>query len=61
MQLSESLITQFQQAHLEEFGVAISAEVAEADLLGLVGLIEITGHTHSPANNKPEMEQGNGN
>lgn len=48
MQLSESLITQFQQAHLEEFGEIITAEAAEAELIGLAELVEITGHTHSP-------------
>ncbi|HEU5187353.1 MAG TPA: hypothetical protein VFT87_02515 [Candidatus Saccharimonadales bacterium] len=48
MQLSDSLIAQFQQAHLEEFGQAISAEAAEAELIGLAELVEITGHTHSP-------------
>lgn len=46
MRLSEPLIAKFQQAHLEEFGEAISAEAAEAELLGLAELIDITGHTH---------------
>ena len=41
MLLSESLITKFQQAYLEEYGEAISAEVAEAELLGLAELVEI--------------------
>lgn len=49
MQLSESLITKFQQAHLEEFGYPISAEAAETELLGLAELVEITGHMHRPA------------
>lgn len=58
MQLSESLIAQFQQAHLEEFGEAISAEVAETELLGLAELVEITGHTHSPtADNTADGEE----
>ncbi len=42
MRLSEPLIAKFQQAHLEEFGYAISVEAAEAELLGLAELIEIT-------------------
>jgi len=46
MRLSEPLITKFQQAHLEEFGEAISVEAAEAELLGLAELVEITGRTH---------------
>ena len=50
MQLSESLIAQFQQAHLEEFGLAISSEAAETELLSLAELVEITRHTHDPIN-----------
>jgi hypothetical protein len=42
MQLSESLIAKFQQAHLEEFGYAISAERAEVELLELAELIRLT-------------------
>lgn len=42
MQLSEPLITKFQEAYLEEYGEAISPEVAEAELLGLAELVEIT-------------------
>lgn len=42
MRLSEPLIAKFQQAHLEEFGEAISAEAAEAELLGLAELVLIT-------------------
>jgi hypothetical protein len=45
MRLSGPLIAKFQQAHLEEFGEAISTEAAEAELLGLAELIEITGNT----------------
>ncbi len=48
MRLSENLIAQFQQAHLAEFGYAIPAETAEAELLGLAELIEITGRKHCP-------------
>ena len=46
MRLSEPLIAKFQQAHLEEFGYAISVETAEAELLGLAELVEITVRTH---------------
>lgn len=45
MRLSEPLIAKFQQVHLEEFGEAISSETAEAELLGLAELVEITGNT----------------
>ncbi len=48
MRLSEPLIAKFQQAYLEEFGEAISAEAAEAELLGLAELVEITAHAHRP-------------
>jgi hypothetical protein len=42
MQLSESLIAKFQQAHLEEFGYAISTEQAEAELIELAELVRLT-------------------
>ncbi|MDB5184378.1 MAG: hypothetical protein JWN38_186 [Candidatus Saccharibacteria bacterium] len=42
MRLSEPLIAKFQQAHLEEFGEAISVETAEAELLDLAELVLIT-------------------
>lgn len=42
MQLSKTLIAKFQQAHLEEFGYAISTERAEAELLELAELIRLT-------------------
>ena len=42
MLLSESLITKFQEAYLEEYGEEVSAEVAEAELLGLAELVELT-------------------
>jgi hypothetical protein len=42
MRLSEPLIAKFQQAHLEEFGYAIPAERAEAELLELAELIRLT-------------------
>ena len=41
MRLSEPLIAKFQQAHLEEFGEAISVETAEAELLDLAELVLI--------------------
>jgi len=50
MRLSELLIAKFQRAHLEEFGHAISVEAAEAELLGLAELVEITGHIHRSPN-----------
>jgi len=42
MLLSKSLITKFQEAHLEEYGEEVSAEIAEAELLGLAELVELT-------------------
>lgn len=42
MKLSDTLIAKFQQAHLEEFGYAISVERAEAELLELAELIRLT-------------------
>jgi hypothetical protein len=42
MRLSEPLIAMFQQAHLEEFGYAIPAERAEAELQELAELIRLT-------------------
>jgi len=57
MQLSKPLIAKFQQAHLEEFGEAISAEAAETELLGLAELVEIAGHTYRPANNMEDGEK----
>ena len=60
MRLSEPLIAKFQQAHLEEFGQTISAEAAEAELLGLAELVEITGHTHRPTDNDGKDGEENG-
>jgi hypothetical protein len=60
MQLSEALIAKFQQAHLEEFGEAISAEAAETELLGLAELIEIVGQTQRPTANDVENGKENG-
>jgi len=42
MRLSDPLIARFQQAHLEEFGYAISTERAEAELQELAELIRLT-------------------
>lgn len=42
MQLSNTLIAKFQQAHLEEFGQEITAEAAEMALLDLAELVRIT-------------------
>lgn len=60
MQLSEPLIAKFQQAHFEEFGYTISAETAEAELLGLAELVEITGRTRRPAESDAEDREDNG-
>jgi hypothetical protein len=60
MQLSEALIAKFQQAHLEEFGEAISAEAAETELLGLAELIEVVGQTQRLAANDVENGKENG-
>lgn len=60
MRLSEPLIAKFQQAHLEEFGYAISVEAAEAELLGLAELVEITGRTCRPAESGAEDGEENG-
>ena len=60
MWLSEPLIAKFQQAHLEEFGEAISAEAAEAELLGLAELVEITGRTYRPTDKDRENGEENG-
>ena len=49
MRLSNDLIAKFQQTYLDEFGQAISAETAEAELLELAELVEITGRTHQLA------------
>lgn len=57
MQLSQALIAKFQQAHLEEFGEAISAEAAETELLGLAELVEIVGHTQRPTENNIEDKE----
>ena len=59
MRLSEPLIAKFQQAHLEEFGEAITTEAAEAELLGLAELVEITRHTHRPTGNDAEDGEEN--
>ncbi len=60
MRLSEPLIAKFQQAHLEEFGYAISAEAAETELLGLAELVEITGHTYRPTDQGVKDGEENG-
>jgi hypothetical protein len=60
MRLSEPLIAKFQQAHLEEFGSAISSEAAEDELLGLAELIEITGRTQRPTGKDGENGEENG-
>ena len=41
MQLSESLISRFIKAYIDEYGVVLSAEEAEAELLGLADLVEL--------------------
>lgn len=60
MQLSAGLIAKFQQAHVKEFGYAISAEVAETELISLAELLEITAHTHRPADKKMKDGEKNG-
>ena len=58
MRLSEPLIAKFQQAYLEEFGEVISVEAAEAELLGLAELVEITGYTrHAKDENTKDGEE----
>ena len=47
MQLSSTLISRFQQAHLEAFGEAISSEAAERDLLDLAELLRIAHRLQS--------------
>jgi hypothetical protein len=42
MRLSDALVAKFQQIYLEVFGEAISVEVAEAELLSLSELVQIT-------------------
>lgn len=61
MLLSESLIAKFQQAHLEEFGYAISIQAAEAELLGLAELVEITGSAYQPTGNDEDGEENGTN
>lgn len=59
MRLSESLVSKFQQAHLEEFGQVISAEMAEMELLELAELIDITSQTHHTAGHNNVNEDSN--
>lgn len=49
MRLSKSLITKFQQTHVEKFGYAISDDVAEAELLELAELVAIATRNYCPA------------
>lgn len=57
MLLSESLITKFQEAYLEEYGEEVSAEVAEAELLGLAELVELTSKSIKEINKENEDEK----
>ena len=49
MQLSISLIAEFQKRYRETFGKRISAEKAELELLSLVEIVSIT---QNPSNDK---------
>ena len=53
MRLSSALIMEFQRQHLKAFGVAISLEEAESELLSLAELIRIT-QPHKTKENENE-------
>lgn len=55
MRLSASLIAKFQKRYFETFGEAITAELAESELLSLAELVEITRKLVKATN------KGNGN
>ncbi len=57
MQLSEALIAKFQQAHLYEYGEAVSAEKAEAELLGLAELVSLTQPSIKQMNKEMQDEE----
>ena len=50
-------ITKFQEAYLEEYGEEVSAEVAEAELLGLAELVELTSKSIKEINKENEDEK----
>lgn len=57
MRLSDPLIAKFQQAHLEEFGYAITTERAEAELMELAELIRLTAR---PTNKDTKVREEDG-
>lgn len=60
MKLSDPLIAKFQQAHLEEFGYAISTERAETELLELAELIRLTVRPANKDTKAREEDEANG-
>jgi hypothetical protein len=59
MLLSKNLITKFQEAYLEKYGEEVSAELAEAELLGLAELVELTSKSIKEMENEDEKENVN--
>lgn len=64
MQLSNSLVAEFQKRYRETFGEGISAEKAEIELLSLMELVSITqkpsnveGHNNDKPNDNPRVSE----